>query len=296
MERIARTLLLVALATFCVTGTASAQLEANLGALDGENAKGYLQPLAKGLSATMSSSIWQTARVPKDGFFITFGARLAGVNFSDDDRTYTPTAPAGFTPLGQVEAPTVLGDPNAVAQPGQGGTTLLHPGGFDVGEFAFGSPQLYVGSVFGTVATVRFITIDIGNADLGKFDLLGIGAMHSISQYMEDAPLDLAVGVFWQQFKIDDTLVDTNGLNFTVMGSKEYGWIQPYVGLGYDTFDMKSEYESETYGKTEVDFDSESNFHGTLGGLAKFGLLGIFAEFNLAARNGFAVGFNVGNF
>ena len=297
MLRLARTLLLVALATCCVFGTAFAQLQENLGALSGDNAKGYLQPLAKGLSATMNSSIWQTARVPKDGFYITFGARLAGVNFDDEDKTYTPTDPTGFTGTGQIDAPTVLGDPGAVAQPGVGGTTLLHPGGFDVGEFAFGSPQLYIGSLYGTVATVRFITIDVGNSDLGKFDLFGIGAMHSISQYMgEDAPLDLAVGVFWQQFKIDDKLVDTNAFNFTVMGSKEYGWIQPYVGLGFDTFNMESEYTSSTLGTTTVEFDTESNFHGTLGGLAKFGILGIFGEVNLAARNGFAVGFNVGSF
>ena len=134
MLRTARTLLLVAFALCCVTATASAQLEENLGALSGDNAKGYLQPLAKGLSATMNSSIWQTGHVPKNGFFISFGARLAGVNFSDDDRTYTPTDPVGFTGVGTVDAPTILGDPRAVAQSGVGGTTLLHPGGFGVGE------------------------------------------------------------------------------------------------------------------------------------------------------------------
>ena len=151
---------------------------------------------------------------------------------------------------------------------------------------------------YGTVATVRFLTLDIGDSDLGKIDLLGIGAMHSISQYIEDAPFDLAFGVFWQQFQIDDKLVDTSALNFSVMGSKEYGWIQPYVGLGFDTFDMTSEYESGSagIGTVEVDFDNESNFHGTLGGLAKFGILGIFGEVNVAARTGLALGFNVGSF
>jgi hypothetical protein len=298
MQRFARTLLLVALAMCCVSATAFAQLQENLGALSGDNAKGYLQPLAKGLSATMNSSIWQTGRVPKEGFFISFGARLAGVNFSDDDKTYTPTDPTGFTGTAPVKAPTVLGDRSAVAQPGVGGTTLLHPGGFEVGEFAFGSPQLYIGSLYGTVATVRFLTIDIGDSDLGKFDLLGLGAMHSISQYIEDAPFDLAFGIFWQQFKIDDKLVDTNAFNVSVMGSKEYGWIQPYVGLGFDTFNMESEYKSSSssIGTVNVEFDTESNFHGTLGGLAKFGILGVFGEVNVAARTGLALGFNVGSF
>jgi hypothetical protein len=295
IHRILRTALLVAAAAGGAFGTASAQLEENLGVLSSENAKGYLQPLAKGLSATMNSSVFQTGRVPKQGFVISFGARLAGVTFDDADRTYSPVDQPGFTSTAPVEAPTVIGDTKAVSQSGAGGTTMLHPGGFDVEEFAFGSPQLSVGALFGTIATFRFVTIDIGNSDLGRFDLLGIGAQHSISQYFPDLPLDLAVGAFWQNFKVDDDLVDADALHFNVTGSKQFGWIQPYVGLGYDTLDMTAEYTSSATGNIKVDFDQEANFHGTLGGLARWSLLSVFAEVNTAAQTGFAVGFSVGS-
>ena len=120
---------------------ASAQLSDNLGALTGDNAKGYLSPLPKALSATLNSAIYQTGNVPKNTFNLSVGFRLMGVGFSDDSKSYRPTAPPGFTPTSDVDAPTVIGSTSAVAQSGQGGTTLYHPGGFDISEFAVATPD-----------------------------------------------------------------------------------------------------------------------------------------------------------
>lgn len=294
--RLVRPAVLCALAASFLASPASAQLEDNLGALTGDNAAGYLNPLVSGLSATMNAAVFQTGRVPKQGFSIKVGARLMGVNFDDEDRTYSPSDPAGFTGLGPVDAPTVIGDTRSVSEPGQGGTTLYHPGGFDIGEFAFAAPQLTIGSVAGTQATVRWISIDVGDSDLGKFELFGLGAQHSLSQYFEHLPLDLAAGVFYQSFKIDDTLVDAKTWHYNVTASRDYGILQPYVGVGFDTIDMKSEYtESGTGSTIEVDFDPESNFHLTLGSEASLALLKLYGEVNFAAQTGFAVGLSFGN-
>lgn len=294
--RMVRPALLCALAVSTLASPASAQLEDNLGALTGDNAAGYLNPLVSGLSGTMNAAVFHTGRIPRQGIGIQIGARLMGVSFDDDDRTYTPTDPPGFTGQGQVDAPTVIGDTKSVSQPGQGGTTLYHPGGFDIGEFAFAAPQLTIGSIAGTQATVRWISIDIGDSDLGKFELFGLGAQHSISQYFEGLPFDVAAGAFYQSFKIDDTLVDAKTWHFNVTGSRDYGILQPYVGIGIDTIDMKSEYTESTSGSTiEVDFDPESNFHLTLGSEASLALVKLYGEVNFAAQTGFAVGLSFGN-
>lgn len=294
--RTMRTVLSAALALAAFALPASAQLEDNLGALTGDNAAGYLNPLVKGLSGTMNAAIFHTGRVPKQGFSIKVGARLMGVSFSDDDRTYTPTDPPGFTGTGTVQAPTVIGNTDAVSQPGVGGTTLYHPGGFDIGQFAFAAPQLTIGSIAGTQATIRWISINIGDSDLGQFDLFGFGAQHSISQYFQDMPVDVAAGFMYQKFSISDDLLEANTLHFNVTGSKSFSVLQPYVGIGFDSIDMKSSYTDTNSGtKINVDFDPESNFHLTLGSEASLAVLKLYGEVNFAARTGLAVGLSFGN-
>jgi hypothetical protein len=48
--------------------------------------------MSQALSGTLNSAVFQTGRVPKNTFNMTVGLRLMGVGFSDDHRTYTPTA------------------------------------------------------------------------------------------------------------------------------------------------------------------------------------------------------------
>ena len=59
-RRIAWTVVLAALVAVAVGSPASAQLQDNLGALSGDNAKGYLGPLPKALSGTLNAAIFQS--------------------------------------------------------------------------------------------------------------------------------------------------------------------------------------------------------------------------------------------
>jgi len=218
-----------------------------------------------------------------------------GISFDDEDRTYSPSDPAGFEGLESVDAPTVIGSTEAVSQAGQGGTVLYHPGGFDMDNFTVAVPQLEVGGIAGTRALVRWISIDLGDADLGELELLGLGAQHSISQYFDDLPLDLAIGGFYQSFSIGDNLVDATMFQIMATASRQYGVLEPYVGLGFDTFDMKAEYtEDDTDTVIETDFDPENNVHLTAGALLNLRFLQIHGEFNLAAETGMAVGLSLG--
>ena len=277
-------------------GTARAQLEANLGALADENARGYLQPLVGALSSTLNGSVFQTGYIPRSGLTFQIQANVMGASFDDDDRVYRPTDPPGFQSADDdFLAPTVIGDTRAVTQQGQAGTQLFHPGGFDLENFTIASPQLMIGGILGSAVLVRWISIDLGDADLGELELFGIGAQHSITQYMLDPPVDVAAGVMYQKFDVGDGLIDATTLQFNVTGSKRFGVIEPYIGVGYDTFDMSGEYTSDqTDQKVEVDFEREGNVHLTVGGRLNLRYLILHGEFNAAAESGVAVGLSVG--
>ena len=282
-------------AVFLMAAPAFAQLEANLGALEEENAKGYLTPLSSALSATLSSSIFTTANIGEDVFSAHLQVNVMGVSFKDEDRTYRPTDPTGFQSTETVDAPTVVGDTHAVSQNGENGTLLYHPGGFDLESFTMAAPQLEVSGFLGSRALVRWISIDLGDSDLGSLELFGLGLQHSISQYLVEPPADLAVGIFWQSFQIGNGLVDASGLQLMAMASKQFNVIEPYVGLGFDRFDMKSEYTDDVSGDNiSVDFDPESNVHLTAGARLNFKYVQIHGEFNVAAETGVAVGLALG--
>lgn len=271
-----------------------AQLSDNLGSLSPENAKGYLSPLTSALSATLNSSVFQSGHVPKSGFSMHFGIKAMGIAFKDEDRTYSPSDSPGFMSIESVLAPTVIGDSRAVSQAGQSGMQRFHPGGFALDEFMLAVPQLDIAAVSGTRFLVRWISLDLGDSDLGSFTLFGAGAQHSISQYLSAPPMDLAVGAFYQSFKIGDDLLDTSALQLNVTGSKRYGVFQPYVGVGLDSFSMEARYTSGSNGTQTVEFDRENNLHLTLGAQLLLPVVQLQGELNLAAETGVAVGLHFG--
>jgi len=297
-----RLAVILALAVLVLAGgtrPAGAQLSENLGALSGDNARRYLGPLPDALSGTMNSAIFTSGKVPSMGLGFSIGVKVMGVRFSDADRLFTPTDPAGFTSVAPIQqAPTVVGGTSAVSQNGQGGAILYYPGGFDIGEFAFAAPQLTIGSVMSTRAVVRWFGMSFASDNfIDKISFFGIGAQHSISQYLPALPADLALGVFYQKFKINEGLLDTKAFHIDVTGSRSFSILQPYAAIGYDSFKMDASYEdTNTPGVNTiaVDFDRKSNVHLTAGVLANLMFATLHAEANIAATNGVAVGISFG--
>lgn len=294
-SRFVRGLWLAAALSALASMPAAAQLSANLGALSGDNAKGYLSPLPKALSGTLNASIFQSGSVPKVGITFNLGVKVMGVTL-DGSKTYSPTDPPGFTSTGPVQAPTVVGDVNAVQQQGQGGTVLYHPGGFDLDQFALAVPQVEIGNIAGTRVVARWISLDLGDTELGHFALFGVGGQHSISQYLPGLPVDIAAGFFYQGFELGDKdLIKTSAWHANLTGSKKFGMIQPYLGVGYDSFKMDVNYEeASTSQKISVDFDPETNAHFTAGAALMLPFMRINGEFNAAAETGVAVGLAFG--
>jgi hypothetical protein len=294
------TVVLVAVVLLVFAASPSgAQVENQLSAYTGPNAEGYLQPLADAFGASLNSALFHSARIPEDGFRLKFSFAVMAVKFGDDDRTFSAVGEPGFQPLtdpGPYTAPTVVGDGKALIVQGMAGTQFAFPGGFNLSSFTIAVPQVRFGSVAGTDGMIRFFAIDTGDAELGDIKLFGFGLRHSISRYFEDDfPVDLAVGFFYQTFDLGDDLISSNAFSIGAQASKQFAILEPYSGLSFDTFGMDVTYDDTGGTPIDLEFDSDSSMHWTLGLAANFVVGSAFAEYSIADNNSFAFGLAFGN-
>jgi hypothetical protein len=280
----------------------SAQIEEHISAYTGENATGYLDPLAGAIGTMLNSGLWRSASIPKAGFTIAIELPIMGLYFGDDDKTFNATTETGFSPTQTAEAPTVIGDTKAVIVDGDGGTQFAFPGGFDVGSFALTVPQLRVGAVFGTEAMIRFVAFRIGDSDIGDVSLFGLGIRHSLSQYMGPVPpVDMAASFFWQSFKLGenesgDDLTKTNTYSFGVQMSKHFPPVfTPYTGLYYNSYKMDAEYESDVAGEDIIDLTFDDGFvQWTIGVEFNIAVLNAYVEYSVSSYNSLGFGLGLG--
>ncbi len=276
----------------------SAQVEDHIAAYTGENATGYLNPLAGAIGTTLNSGLYRSAHIPRFGFTIALEFPIMGLFFGDEDKVFMATTEAGFTPQQTAEAPTVIGSTKAVIVDGDGGTQFAFPGGFDVGSFALTAPQLRIGSVFGTEAMIRFVAFKIGDDDLGDVNLFGLGFRHSISQYMEPGfPVDLAAGVFYQSLKVGGDLMDATAYSFGVQASKRYpagfSIVEPYASLAVDMYSMDLSYEGESQ-SINLSYDTDTSLDFTVGLNLHAAFFSLNGEYSISGQNTFAFGFGLG--
>lgn len=295
-------MLLIALAA----SSAPAQIEDQLTAYTGKNAKGYLQPLADAFGANLNDGLYHSAEIKTLGVNISIELVFMAVLFSDDDRTFNAVTESGFSPEQTVKAPTVVGDENAVTVSGAGGTSFAFPGGFNLNSFAIAAPQLRIGSVFGTEALIRYFTFNTGDTELGNLTLFGFGMRHNVTQYLPPGfPVDIAAGFFWQKFALGentsgDDLLAVRAFTIGLQASTDIAvFFVPYAGLSYDTSKLEVAYTSEASGleeDIEIEFDPYETVHLTLGLSFDFNFLKLFGEYNIASQNSlsFGAGFGFG--
>jgi len=288
-------------------GTCSAvEIEDQLSNYVGDNAEGYLRPLAEAIGTTLNSGLYQSAYIPKDGRYFSLDLGVMSALFSDDDKTFKATTPEGFSPQQNVTVPTIVGSGDAVETMGDGGATHFFPGGFDLSSFSIAAPQLRIGSIRGTEALVRYFSLNVGDSDLGSLSLFGFGLRHSISQYLkEDFPVDLAGGFFWQTFKLGENgaggdLISASAFSFGVQASKRFGqgivFAEPYAGVSLDQYSLKASYQSEGDEVLDVDFGSNTSGRLTLGLAGRLAILKGHIEYSLASQSGVSFGLAFGMF
>jgi hypothetical protein len=231
-----------------------------------------------------------------------------GLFFEDDDAHFDATAESGFVPASgetAFDVPTVVGPGEAVVVDGTGGAQFAFPGGFDLNSFGLAVPQLRVSSLAGTEAVVRWVAVETGDNDLGKVDMFGIGARHSISQYMGENPaLDIAAGFMYQDLDLGENVfgrpfVDTSAMLLQVQGSRRmpvgFATFEPYGVVGWESFDLDVEYDDVDGNPVLVSMEGDNAFRFTIGAGLNFAAGQVWADYSFSDVSNFSFGLALGN-
>jgi hypothetical protein len=281
-------------------GTARAQIEGNLSVYGPENARGYLQPLRDALSSGLGAGLYNTARIPSAGFRVRVEARAMLISMGDKDRTFLAHTEDYFPSNQNATAPTVVGSTKSVTVTDQGtGASFTFPGGLDLNRVGLAVPQVVVGGVKGTELMLRYIAVHIGDEgnELGDLSTFGIGARHSLSQYLTTSKVDLAAMLFYETLKLGDDFVDTSQLTLGVQASRRFRVVEPYAGLALNSFSMDMAYDAQQGGSSSrqsVQYDTDTGLGFTLGATLHMSLVHLNGELQFTDQTTLAFGLSVG--
>lgn len=223
------------------------------------------------------------------------------IDFSGADVTY----PDPYNP-GQFLTDTLGADTWALT--GIGGLSFLE----NLSVVPLAAPQLSVGTVFGTRATIRYIpTINLSSIpgaslfldeDFGKISYFGFGLQHNPSVLLQiPLPVDVAVAFYTQTFKIGEDFLKAKTTAWGLNASKQLGIgpinITPYAGfmLEKSTMDITYQYVIEglsTPQEIDIDlhFEGENKSRLTLGLSLRLLLFNINADYNIGKYKSYTVG------
>jgi hypothetical protein len=262
--------------------------------------QGYIQPIADLFGANMNAGFYHSAELPTAGFHIAFDIVAMGASVGDDQKSYTaktkPTYPALHTA-------TVFGGKKSVV------TSTVDPslqysgiadGIFNTTIFPLATPQLTLGYLYGTSATIRFVTVPSSvTKDLGTITLFGLGVQHSVSQYLPDFPVDLAGGVFYTRFSVGD-FIDFNSFAFGAQASKKFSVLALYGGLQYENSTMHLQYTSTSpsapNSQVDIKLDGANKFRFTIGAGLDLVVLHVFADANFGSITNYVAGIGFGGY
>ena len=288
---------LVILAAFLIfsasTAFAQSDFENAIGQYSEAQVKGYVQPFADLFSANMNSGHYYYANIPRAGLTLRLEIVPMWAVVADGQKEYDLPLPWG----GTGKAPTLFGDPAGASFPNPGGgSPYLATGGIiKTSMMPFIVPQLRVGSVLGTEGTIRWIsTAPFANDAFPKTELFGFGIRHSISQWFDVLPLDVAAGYFYNKLTTQD-LIDFSSSAFGIQVGKSFGIVGVYGGLQLESSTMKLSYTytdqyTSTSQKVATEIETANSFRFTAGGALSFGFMAIFADVNFSSVTNFSGG------
>ena len=291
---------LLMITVLLVPPSASAQssFESAIQAYGKQNVEGYVQPIADLFGANMNSGFYHSAAIPAFGF--TFKLDIVGMAavVSDDQKTFTASTPAGFLPA-SFQTATVFGEKGTlVSSTSPTGLTYRGSDGIlNAKMFPFAVPQLTIGSILGTEASVRYIAVPkIGDDKFPKTSLLGFGGRHSISQYIPLIPVDIAVGVFYSTLKSGD-IIEFKGLMYGAQVSKTFSILTLHGGVNVESSTLTLSYKSTdpaAPGDVEIKLDGKRKMSFTGGLQLNLGGFRLFGNANLGSVTNFTAGIGFG--
>jgi hypothetical protein len=277
---------------------AQTDLENALKQYGGETVKGYIQPIADMFGANMHAGYFHSAEIPKSGFHLELDFIAMGSMVGDDQKTYMAPAPVGFSPAKFQTATIFGGKGSEVASTVN--PSLKYKGSdgiINTTIFPLAVPQLTIGYLFGTEASIRFITVPkIGDNKIPDITLWGIGVRHNISQYIPMAPLDLAAGFSYNSFTFGN-IIDFKGLSFGAQASKSFSVFTLYGGLAWEKSSMNLKYASTDPAfpaSVDITLDGANSFRFTLGAGLKLAFFSLFADANFGSVTNFSGGIGFG--
>ncbi len=211
--------------------------------------------------------------------------------------------------------------------------SLTMPPGANMSTLVAAVPQLEIGSLFGTEMLIRFVPPVEFDPNVGEFSFYGIGLKHSLSQYLADTVVHLAVQGVYQHTSLTNTVGVTNSnlsavadiWNANLHASKKlFGFLDVFVGVGYQQIDVVSTYTyvlpqevqlslgllpeppgpglpsvptpeqpGDTSPQQSVVNVSNTNINAVFGACAQIGPLRVFADYNVSQFSIFSGGLEV---
>lgn len=290
------TVVLVLLLVGVAPSTAQTDLEKAFKQYNQDQVVGYIQPIADMFGANMMTGFFHNAEIEPSGLHIRLDIIAMGSMIQDAQKNYTLNAPTGFTPA-TFTAPTVFG--------GKGTTTTDETTGLTYGSsdgiinasiFPLAAPQLTIGNIYGTQASIRFLTVPKVSDQVPYVTLWSIGARHSISQYLPSVPLDLAAGIYYGKFVFGD-YIDYSGLAINAQASKSFSILTVYGGLQWEKSSLNLSYTStgESTPVVDVTLDGSNKFRFLAGLQLGLGPLKLFGDANFGSVTVLSAGIGFGS-
>ncbi|HXG00590.1 MAG TPA: DUF6588 family protein [Bacteroidota bacterium] len=258
-----------------------------------ENVKGYIQPIADLFGANMNAGFIRNANIPKMGFNVRLDIIGMAAFVQSEQENYEAVDPWGR----KFRTATVFGDEGQYSfnplAPGDSTQAFRGSDGlFNTSIFPFAAPQLTIGHIYGTEAVIRYVPIPkIGS--MPAITLFGIGVRHSVSQYIETIPVDLAAGFMYNRFTVGD-LITVSGHAFTLQASKELSVLVLYGGIQLEKSTLKLTYTSTAGQNVDVELEGSNVVRGVIGAGLNLGFLKLFADANFGAVTSVSGGIGFG--
>jgi hypothetical protein len=284
----------------CLAVPASSQtdLETALKQYNSETVKGYIQPLADMFGANMQAGLYHSAAIPSSGFHFSFQIIGMGSMLDDSQKEYVAPTPEGWTPATFKTATIFGGKGTEVSHATIPGLKYKGSDGiFNTKFVPLAVPQITIGSLYGTEVSIRFVPIPkMSEEKFPSGSLWGVGLRHSISQYIDHSPLDIAVGGFVSSFKFGD-LIDFKGYSFGAQASKELSILTLYGGLSYEKSDMNLKFQTTdptVPPLVDMNLGGANTFRATVGAHLSLWIIHLFADANFGSVTNFSAGIGLG--
>ncbi len=265
-------------------------------------AKGYLGPMVDAFGASLNSGWYSSANLD-DGLSLFLGMKLMYLPIPDEGKKFSIASLYDGTVQ---DVPTAFGEEVEVPIHGAptGASPDKYPKGMNLGFVPMAMPHISIGNMFGTRVMIRYFPkTNVG--DFGDFEMLGLGAQHSVSKYLPtELPVDLSGMIAYQNLKLG-TFFDATAFTFGAQASKSFSIVDMYAGLAWETSSMSIGYDAQFTDPANptgpqitkrIGFDADGkNTVRLTGGIAlHLFILKITADYTLASQSAATLGIGLG--